>query len=118
MAASENELLGAIYGRAAGALPAEVVVGPGDDLAVVRVGGREVLIGVDQVIEGVHFTLDAVSIDRVAYKAIARCVSDVAAMAGAPTAAVVSTMLPRGAGYGDELAAAVHRHGHGRRRRL
>ncbi|MEM0913945.1 MAG: thiamine-phosphate kinase [Planctomycetota bacterium] len=111
MAASENALLAAIYGRAAGDMPAGVVVGPGDDMAVVEVDGRRVLIGVDQVIEGVHFRLGELSIDRVAYKAIARSVSDVAAMAGLPTCAVVSAVLPRDAAYGDELAAALHRHG-------
>lgn len=111
MAASENELLAAIYGRSAVSKPTNVVVGPGDDLAVVDVGERRLLIGVDQVIEGVHVRLGELSIDRVAYKAVARSVSDVAAMAGLPTCAVVSVMLPRDAGYGDELAAAVHRHG-------
>lgn len=111
MPASENELLSAIYGRSAGSLPGNVVVGPGDDLAVVEIDGRRVMVGVDQAIEGVHFRLNELSIDRVAYKAIARSVSDVAAMAGLPTCAVVSAMLPRDAGYGDELAAAAHRHG-------
>ncbi|MEO0966260.1 MAG: thiamine-phosphate kinase [Planctomycetota bacterium] len=111
MPASENELLSAIYGRSAAALPSNVVVGPGDDLAVVEIEGRRVMVGVDQVIEGVHFRLNELAIDRVAYKAIARSVSDVAAMAGLPTCAVVSAMLTRDAGYGDELAAAVHRHG-------
>jgi thiamine-monophosphate kinase len=51
------------------------------------------------------------SIDRVGYKAIARSVSDVAAMAGRCVCGVVSVMLPRGVAYGEELAAAVHRHG-------
>lgn len=72
-----------------------VITGPGDDCAVVRIGNSECLLTVDQVIEGRHF-LKGTPLDLVARKAIARSVSDIAAMAGAPVCALATGALPRG----------------------
>lgn len=80
------------------ALPANpsVVTGPGDDCAVLDLGvpDREFLFKTDAVVEGVHFTPDA-SPEQVGHKALARCLSDIAAMGGTPTAALVTIGLPR-----------------------
>jgi thiamine-monophosphate kinase len=72
-----------------------VVVGAGDDCAVLDLGvpGREVLFKTDAVVEGIHFQPDAEPA-RVGHKALARCLSDVAAMGGTPTSAVVTVGLP------------------------
>jgi thiamine-monophosphate kinase len=72
-----------------------VVVGPGDDCAVLDVGmgDRLLLLKTDAVVEGVHFAPDAAS-DKVGHKALARCLSDIAAMAGTPTAALITIGLP------------------------
>lgn len=79
-------------------LPAgpEVVVGPGDDCAVLDLGlgDRWLLFKTDAVVEGIHFTPE-VAPERVGHKALARCLSDVAAMAGDPRAALVTVALPR-----------------------
>ncbi|MFO0832687.1 MAG: thiamine-phosphate kinase [Phycisphaerales bacterium] len=93
----EGELLQRIYARSAD-LPSlfpQVLVGPGDDCAVVAVGDGAILLKVDQVVEGRHFSSQT-PVDLVARKAIARAVSDIAAMAGRPSAAVVGAVLPPG----------------------
>ncbi len=76
--------------------PAVVPVGPGDDMAVVRCGGRELLVAADQVLDGVHFRLAEHGAKAAGRKAMARNLSDVAAMAGEPLAAVATVALPRG----------------------
>lgn len=90
----ESKLLEHVY-RANTALGAEVTIPPGDDLGAVRVGGREVLAGVDQLADGVHFELATTPLAKVGRKAITRCLSDVAAMAALPDGAVVTAALPR-----------------------
>jgi len=72
-----------------------VVVGPGDDCAVLDVGlpDRLLLFKTDAVVEGVHFRADAPP-EKIGHKALGRCLSDIAAMAGTPTAALVTLALP------------------------
>jgi len=75
---------------------ATVVAGPGDDCAVLDLGvpGQLVLFKTDAVVEGIHFDSKTPP-EKIGHKALARCLSDIAAMAGAPTAAVVTIGLPR-----------------------
>ncbi|MFB3919126.1 MAG: thiamine-phosphate kinase [Candidatus Velamenicoccus archaeovorus] len=72
-----------------------VVVGPGDDAAVIR-GPKELygLLTVDMLVESVHFKKGE-DLRRVGYKAVAVSVSDIAAMGGEPRFALVSAGLPR-----------------------
>jgi thiamine-monophosphate kinase len=72
-----------------------VSVGPGDDCAVLDFGlaDRLVLFKADAVVEGIHFTAEAKP-EQIGHKAFARCLSDIAAMAGTPTHAVVTLALP------------------------
>jgi thiamine-monophosphate kinase len=73
-----------------------VVVGAGDDCAVLECGApdRQLLFKTDAVVEGIHFTKDTPP-EQVGRKALARCLSDIAAMGGKPDAAVVTIGLPR-----------------------
>lgn len=73
-----------------------VVTGAGDDCAVLDLGAPDtlVLFKTDAVVEGIHFTSDTPP-EKVGRKALARCLSDVAAMGGAPTAALVTLGLPK-----------------------
>src|SRR5919198_4619543 len=75
---------------------AAVVTGAGDDCAVLDLGipGRWVLFKTDAVVEGIHFTRSA-SAQQIGHKALARCLSDIAAMAGDPPAALVTLGLPK-----------------------
>jgi thiamine-monophosphate kinase len=74
---------------------ARVIVGPGDDCAVVAGSADSWLITTDMLLEGSHFRLAEVGARRVGRKAMAVNLSDIAAMAGQPSAAVVSVGLPR-----------------------
>lgn len=90
----EFELLKHIFAFNA-SLPDRVTLPPGDDMALVRVGSDGVLITVDQLVDGIHFDLATTPIDKIARKAITRNLSDVAAMAARPAAAVMAASLPR-----------------------
>ncbi|MBN2508103.1 MAG: thiamine-monophosphate kinase [Verrucomicrobia bacterium] len=72
-----------------------VVVGPGDDCAVLDLGLPDhwLLFKTDAIVEDTHFTRDTPPED-VGHKALARPLSDIAAMAGTPTAALVTAALP------------------------
>lgn len=73
----------------------DVVVGAGDDCAVVKGVGRGELslLKTDAIVEGVHF--EATSAPRlVGRKALARVLSDVAAMGGRPGHALVTLIVP------------------------
>lgn len=82
-----------------------VLVGPGDDAAVLAPTERPLLITTDMLLEGSCFVLAEAGARRVGRKAIAVNLSDIAAMAGRPTAAVVSLGLPRDGGrvLGEQL---------------
>jgi thiamine-monophosphate kinase len=73
-----------------------VVTGPGDDCAVLDFGlaDKLLLFKTDAVVEGIHFAPSAPA-EKIGHKALARCLSDIAAMAGTPTAALVTLALPR-----------------------
>ncbi len=72
----------------------DVEVGPGDDCAVVRAAnGEKWLLKTDCLLEGVHF-LREMPARWVGHKALARCVSDFAAMAGTPRWALVTIAVP------------------------
>jgi thiamine-monophosphate kinase len=73
-----------------------VVTGPGDDCAVLDVGlpGRLLLFKTDAVVQGIHFGPEAPP-EAVGHKALGRCLSDIAAMAGDPIAALITLALPR-----------------------
>jgi len=88
-----------------------VEVGPGDDCAVItshsqssHTSQHRTLLKVDQVVEGRHF-LSTTPLDRIAHKAIARPMSDIAAMGGVPVAALASVVLP--ASYPQDRADAL-----------
>jgi len=68
----------------------DVLVGPGDDCAVVRCGGRPVLITTDALIEDVHFKRDWLTPRQLGYRSLAVNLSDIAAMGGHPTFGVIS----------------------------
>jgi thiamine-monophosphate kinase len=82
-------------------------VGIGDDCAVLdRSTGTQLLVTTDMLMDGRHFHLDRDGPEAVGYKAMGVNISDIAAMAGVPRAAVVAVALPRK----DRLAVAQGLH--------
>jgi thiamine-monophosphate kinase len=76
-----------------------VLLGPGDDTAALRLtDGRACLVTTDMLLDGSCFVLAEAGPRRVGRKAMAANLSDIAAMAGKPVAAVVSVGLPRAGG--------------------
>lgn len=83
-----------------------VRVGIGDDLAVLSwPAGDLLIVGVDQVLDGIHFDSAVHSPHDIGQKVMNRNLSDCAAMACLPAAAVATVALPRGATleYGQQL---------------
>lgn len=70
-----------------------VLLGPGDDTAVVAVD-RAVLVSTDLLVEGRHFRREWVDAEDVGHRAAAAGMADVAAMGGVPTAVVVGFAAP------------------------
>lgn len=73
---------------------AGLALGIGDDAAVVRIAtGRELILTTDLSIEGVHFLHRLHPARSVGHRALARALSDVAAMGGTPRFALLSLAL-------------------------
>ena len=84
-----------------------VVTGAGDDCAVLDFGlpGKLFLFKTDAVVEGIHFTGETPP-EKIGRKALARCLSDIAAMAGTPVAALVTIGLPKN--FDTELVVKIY----------
>ena len=87
MTLSETELIQ----RLTQDLPADssVLTGPGDDCAVLDWTGSKLLFKTDAIVEGIHFERDTPP-EAIGRKALARALSDIAAMAGTPTHALIT----------------------------
>jgi thiamine-monophosphate kinase len=112
----ERALIDRITARLA--MPRWVVVGPGDDAAVIATerGALQVLT-TDAQVEGVHFDHRFVPADAIGHRALAVNLSDLAAMGATPRAALLSLVLPDALdvavvdGMLDGLTALAARHG-------
>lgn len=92
----------------------QVLVGPGDDAAVLRVKVGHVVVSTDLMVEGRHFRRDWASAADVGHRAAAQNLSDINAMGGratsltlglaAPAHLPVSWALEMAAGFAEECA--------------
>ena len=105
---AEDALLAHIYSTVTGA--EHVLVGPGDDMAMIRVGNHQLLAAKDFLVEGRHF-LSTASMAQIGRKAVTRNISDVAAMAAKPVAILAACVLPRSItqASAQELVDAISR---------
>lgn len=84
-----------------------VQIGIGDDAGLFRFGeAGECLITTDMLMDGVDFWLHELEPSVVGRKALAVSLSDIAAMAGRPLAAVIAVALPKDGGR--QLAERIH----------
>lgn len=72
----------------------QVVVGPGDDAAVLRVPTGHVVMSTDLLVEGRHFRRDWATAADVGHRAAAQNLSDINAMGGRPTALTIGLAAP------------------------
>ena len=95
--------------------PTKIVTHPaGDDLAILDWPEDELLlVGVDQVLDGVHFDSSIHTPRQIGRKAMNRNLSDCAAMACLPAAAIATVALPRGMGieFAKELYLGLRQAG-------
>src|SRR5688500_11670741 len=82
-------------------------LGPGDGAAILRLGDRsDCVVTTDLLTDGIDFVLDRTAPRRIGHKALAVNLSDLAAMAARPVAAVIALALPRQGGL--ELAKQLY----------
>jgi thiamine-monophosphate kinase len=92
----EFELIDVLMGMVRPA-PPQVLVGVGDDGAVLAPTPLSTVVVCDSLVEGTHFRFDWSAPRDVGFKAIASNVSDIAAMGAVPTHALLALTLPAGA---------------------
>jgi thiamine-monophosphate kinase len=91
----EFALIDAVVARlGAAGWPADVVLGPGDDAAVLAAPDGHAVVTIDVLVEGVHFRTDWSGGADVGRKAAAASLSDVAAMGARTTGLVVGLVAP------------------------
>ena len=71
-----------------------VLIGPGDDAAVLRVRNGHVVVSTDLMVEGRHFRRDWASAADVGHRAAAQNLSDVNAMGGRATSLTIGLAAP------------------------
>jgi thiamine-monophosphate kinase len=94
---SEDELVPLLRELTAAAAPSALLIGIGDDAAVWQPSrSHRSVITTDVLVEGVHFTRDAMSAFEVGHRALASNLSDIAAMGARPVLATIGLGVPAG----------------------
>ncbi len=93
-----------------------VDLGIGDDCALLTVpAGQQLAVSIDTLVEGTHF-LAGIDAEQLAHRALASCVSDLAAMGATPAWLTLALTLPEADEawlrlFSQGLAAALQRYG-------
>src|SRR5262249_28201775 len=87
------------------ALSPSVLVGIGDDAAVLEGGTDPLVWTIDAAVAGVHFRRDLLSLEDIGARATMAAVSDLAAMGAEPLGVLAALILPRD--FADEDLSAL-----------
>ena len=95
---NEESFVASVIGRLKEdpSLSRALLVGPGDDAAVLEPSRQSLVVTTDLLSDEVDFLVDKTAPELIGRKAIAVNLSDLAAMGAEPLAVVVSVLLPRG----------------------
>src|SRR3954469_22760379 len=94
---TESTILNRILRKVSVPSGSQITVGIGDDCAVFRPPGssEDLLFTTDMLLEGVHFRRATHPARDAGHKALARGLSDIAAMGGEPRFCLLSLAVPR-----------------------
>jgi thiamine-monophosphate kinase len=106
--ASESELIAALSNIFAGSDP-NLIVGIGDDGAVIKANPQNLVAATDMAVEGVHFKREWSSLHDIGAKLTAANLADIYAMGGTPKYLLVSAGLTKDFGIAEieELANGI-----------
>ncbi|HEX4352378.1 MAG TPA: thiamine-phosphate kinase [Polyangiales bacterium] len=90
----EFERIARLRERFQSVVSSDVLVGIGDDAAVIAASPDNLALSVDSAVEGVHFERSFGSLHAIAARAFTAAISDLAAMAARPSSALSSLILP------------------------
>lgn len=96
-----------LLGEAHASLPDDVLLGPGDDAAVLA---PDLIVSTDMALEGVHFRLDWITPHEAGGRAAAAAISDLAAMGAGLVGVLAAVALPGGGEWeeqGDRFMAGI-----------
>jgi thiamine-monophosphate kinase len=96
------DMLRGVFG---GAADPAVLLGIGDDAAVLAPSQEPLVWTIDAAVEGVHFRRDLLSMEDIGYRATMAAVSDLGAMGAAPLGVLAALVLPPA--FRDEELAAL-----------
>jgi len=100
---NESELIAALR-KDFSEKTSDLILGIGDDAAVIRVGGRQLIVTKDLLVENYHFLTSLYPPYYLGRKSLSVNLSDIAAMGGKPKYALLGLALPesRGAAWVED----------------
>jgi thiamine-monophosphate kinase len=107
---SERDRIEVLRRALATAADPRVLVGIGDDAAVLAAPADPLVWTVDAAVEGVHFRRDLLALDDLGYRATMAAASDLAAMGAAPLGLLAALVLPPWVTDADLAALARGQH--------
>ena len=84
-----------------------VLVGSGDDCAVLKHPDGNSVVSTDVLVEGVHFRRDWMSLEQIGRRAAAQNAADIAAMGASAHSAVAAVTIPTDNGKADKHSTAT-----------